>query len=61
MTLYWFSDSQIAYPIGYAATNAMTISDGDNMAAARRRSESPERRLRRTGRPIVSATVAMVV
>src|ERR1700687_4329452 len=60
MTLYWCSDSQIAYPIGYAATSRMMISDGDSIAAASRRSESPERR-RSRGRAIVACAVATIV
>ena len=40
-TLYSLSESQIAYPIGYAATSAITISDGDSIHAASRRSDRP--------------------
>jgi hypothetical protein len=44
MTLYWCKDSQIAYALGKVATTRITISDGDTIAAASRRSERPERR-----------------
>jgi hypothetical protein len=49
LTLYWWSDSQIAYAIGYAATIAMITSDGDTITAASFRSDSPERRRPRRG------------
>jgi hypothetical protein len=57
MTLYWCSDSQIAYAMGNAATTRITISDGDTIAAASRRSERPERRCLR-GAAIVARAVA---
>ena len=40
-TLYSVSESQIAYPIGYAATRAMTAMAGVRSSAARRRSSLP--------------------
>jgi hypothetical protein len=55
--LYWCSDSQIAYAIGNAATIRITISDGDTITAASRRSERPERRFLRRA-PSVACAVA---
>ena len=40
-TLYSCNESQTAYPMGYAATIAMSNSDGDTIRAARRRSGMP--------------------
>ena len=39
--LYSVSDSQTAYPIGYAATRAMTTMAGERSSAASRRSSLP--------------------
>jgi hypothetical protein len=47
--------------IGYAATTTITISDGETIAAASRRSESPERRRLRGLTNVASAVVAMML
>ena len=61
-TLYSLRDSQIAYPMGYAATTAIRISDGETIFAARRFSSDSADLRRLLGGPtfVVAVAASMV-